>query len=75
MTLAEYAIVSNAYDLRNEDEWERTAHIVTAVMNFSGMGASDPVSPDKLYELRKYEGDLIRPITSEEEARELIERM
>jgi len=75
MTLNQFLVISAAHDDREEDEWDRTANIMASVMNFAGLGASDPISPQDIFELRKYQEEKIVPISSWDEARELISEM
>ena len=75
MTLTEFLLLTTAYSDRQEDEWERTAHIMSAVMNFSGMGLKEPIAANEIFSLRKHQEDVLKPITSWEEARELIDIM
>lgn len=67
--------MSTADSDREEDEWDRVANIMATVINFAGMGTKEPVSPQDLFSLRKYEEDSIKVITSLEDVKELLEQM
>lgn len=75
MTLVEFMLLMNAYNLKQEEEWDRTRHMMAVVMNFGGMGMTDPVDPKDIINLRRDNEDKVMPITTIEEARELIEGM
>jgi len=75
MTLKEFLLITTAYSDRQEDEWERTAHLMSAVINYGGMGVTEPIQAQEIFDLRKHQEGKVEPITSWEEAMELIESM
>lgn len=75
MTLKDFQLITTAYLEREEDEWDRTAHIMSAVVNYAGMGVSEPIQAQDIFDLRKYQDDSVRPITSWEELKDMIEKM
>lgn len=75
MTLKDFLLITTAYSDRQEDEWERTAHLMSAVINYGGMGVTEPIQAQEIFGLRKHQEGKVEPITSWEEAMELIESM
>lgn len=75
MTLKDVLLVMQAERQKQEEKWDIARHLMATVMNFSGIGTRDPVSPLDIMALAMDEEDRITPITSIEEALELIENM
>ena len=75
MTLKEFILISTAYADKEEDSFEKLAYVLSAIINFGGMGSADPVSHQDIFKLRKYEEDKLKIIESWEDVNELLEEM
>lgn len=75
MTLVQFLIIASAYEDRQEDEWERTAHLMSAVINYGGMGVSEPIKAEDIFNLRKHQDESKKPITTWDELKEMLEEM
>ncbi len=75
MTLNEFLLVSTAWREQEEEHWDRTAHIMGAIINYGGLGATEPIQAEEIFNLRKHQEHTVSPITSWEEALELIDSM
>ena len=51
ITLGEYALMYIGYHRRHEQEWNRTRHLMYAVINFGGMGTTTTVPPSQIWPL------------------------
>ena len=75
MTLKDFLIISTAQADKQEDDWDKVANIMATVINFAGMGNPDPVKPQDLFNLRKYNEDVIRAVTSWDDVEDLLNKM
>lgn len=63
------------YRRRTEEQWDMTRHIMLYSRVYGGMGSEDPVSVTDVMTLRRDEADKVRPITTTEGAKELLNQM
>lgn len=63
------------YRRRTEEQWDMTRHIMLYSRVYGGMGSEEPVSVTDVMPLRRDEDDTVRPVTSVEEAKELLNNM
>ncbi|MCY4781713.1 hypothetical protein ORI89_18830 [Sphingobacterium sp. UT-1RO-CII-1] len=75
MTLREYLLLDNANRLKEENEWDRTRNVMTAIINYAGFGASEAIAVSDVIQLSKDLEDVIKPISSVDQARVLIDNM
>lgn len=75
MTLKEFLIISTANADKEEDSFEKLAYIMSTIINFGGMGSSDPIDPKDIFKLRKHEEEKLKVIESWEDVKELLEQM
>lgn len=75
MTLKDFLIISTAQADKQEDDWDKVANIMATVINYGGMGNPDPVKPQDLFNLRKYNEDVIRAVTSWDDVEDLLNKM
>lgn len=75
MTLKEFTLISTAYANKEEDSFEKLAYIISTIINYSGIGSSDPIDPKDVFKLRKHEEEKLKVIESWEDVKELLEQM
>ncbi|WP_343321421.1 hypothetical protein [Sphingobacterium multivorum] len=75
MTLNDVMLVMEAQNKKDEDNWNIARTLIATVINHSGFGTTEAISPSEVIHLRMDDENIVRPITTVEEARELIEGM
>lgn len=75
MTLIDVALVLEAENKKQEDNWNIARTLMATVINNAGFGSTEAMTPMEVLPLPMDEEDVIRPITTVEEAKELIEGM
>jgi|GEM_PF-4823964 hypothetical protein len=75
MTLNDVMLVMESQTKKDEDNWNIARTLIASVINHSGFGVTEAISPTDVMHLRMDDEDIIRPITTVEEAIELIEGM
>lgn len=63
------------YRRRTEEQWDMVRHIMLYTRVYGGMGSEEPVSVTDVMTLRRDEADKVRPITTTEGAKELLNQM
>ena len=63
------------YRRRTEEQWDMTRHIMLYSRVYGGMGSEEPVSVTDVMPLRRDEADKVRPITTTDGAKELLNQM
>lgn len=63
------------YRRRTEEQWDMTRHIMLYSRVYGGMGSEEPVSVRDVVPLRRDEADTVRPVTTNEGAKELLNQM
>lgn len=72
LTLAEYSLMYIGYHRRYEQEWNRTRHLMYSVINFGGMGTTNPVPPSQIWPLDMDTYGEIKMITTLAQAIQLL---
>lgn len=76
MTLIEYVVALEGYKRREAMDNHRTRMLMTYIKAYGGMGSSDPVTPQGEWTIPFLDDvDKIVPITTGEEAKELLNQM
>lgn len=64
LSLRDFNLMFTGYFRRHENQWNQTRHVMWAVINFGGMGASTPLSPENIWPLEMDKLTEKRMITS-----------
>jgi hypothetical protein len=71
-TYKEFNLLLTGYYRRQEQEWNRTRHLMAFIMNYGGMGSTEYIRPEDLYPLQMDRENEKRMITTAAQAAELL---
>lgn len=72
MTLKEFDLAYTGYLEREEEEWDRTRHIMWATISYGGMGTKKPLQPKDIVKLHKDKRSEAKHIKSKFQALEFL---
>lgn len=72
LTLKDFNLMLTGYYRRQDHEWNRTRHIMSFILNYGGMGASDHYKPQDIWPLQMDKEDEKKMITTIHQAIELL---
>lgn len=72
LTLRDFNLMLTGHYRRQEQQWNHTRHIMSYVLNYGGMGASEHYKPQDIWPLQMDKEDEKKMITTIHQAMQLL---